>query len=84
MKREINFRIGKGRITETRKALSAKNLIATMRFLGMPEEEIRAELQGVMKDIVPTKKRDHHSKGPDYNDGNSVCVRVKAGEKSNA
>ena len=42
MKRSVNFRGNKA--TVTRKALGARSLLATMKFVGMTEEEQRSFL----------------------------------------
>jgi len=47
MKRELNFRLGKGRATERKKAFSAKSVIACFRFLGMTDDEIKAKMESM-------------------------------------
>ena len=48
MKREINFRTGKGMATERRKVFTPENLIKVMKQIGMTDEEIKMAL---LKDI---------------------------------
>ena len=51
MKRELNFRLGRGLATETSKAFSVKSLIKTYRAMGLSNEVIYAKLNEL--NIVP-------------------------------
>lgn len=44
MARAVNFRMGRGRATERRKAFSARGLLAAMNVIGMTDDERRAVL----------------------------------------
>lgn len=44
MKREIHFRMGKGRLREAKKALGGQAIVDACRVLGMTDEEIKAKL----------------------------------------
>jgi hypothetical protein len=44
MARAVNFRVGRGRATERRKAASARGLLDAMKIIGMTDDERRAVL----------------------------------------
>jgi len=60
----LHFRMGKGLIRERRKAQSAKSLVATMDFLGMTDEQKKAFLEEVKREMQKPSDQLGHDHAP--------------------
>lgn len=62
MKKEINFRLGKGSARESKKSASSTSLFAICKWVGMSDEEIKNALKTPGKVLRALKRHEGEEK----------------------